>query len=770
MDRDAERTAFAWACSYLGYKAGAKWLAYLSATATGFLYVCLLVLLGLFADLMVHRGQLPSYRELSPADKERLQDYWDAEAVRTQRVSRWEEWLKAKWSALDPAAQTAIWIQTADALLPSGKPLSTTLGELSDEERKTVEQNWDRFRQERHTAWLEELGKPWSELSSELHERAWVEYMHEALEKRISPEVAEVVQTAALQETQHGVLSLVVRSDLQGRLQTGLLGWLARWNTWMWRDTSQNLIVSPYLIGLFVLALVVVLVRAAFKLLMYAMAAQAATEATTRLRRAVYHHSFRLGTLAIRALGPSEAVTIFTRHVEAVHDALFARLTVMYREPFKFILLLLFALVVDPFLALACVLCALLVWMLGGQVTVYFRRQGQEATNRASERLTLIRESLMMMRLVKCYMMELFNQRRVERQLSKYAEAQMKSYRGAAIARMVLILLGSIAALVLLYAAGVIVLWGKVGVASLLAMATGLISLYSPLQNWLAHRKKMRRGREAAVQIHRFLERKSEVSQVVGAEFLPGIDNRIEFDNVTLREPGSGRVLLQNVTLTIPAGKKVGLVGADDLEKHAFIYLIPRLLDPTSGEIRIDEHNLRWVTLDSLRDKIGTVLLHNLVFHDTVANNIGCGAESYSLQQIVEAAKIARAHQFILKLPKGYETVIGELGHSLNAAEQYRIALARAILRDPALMIIEELDNLDEEVKPLIDDALARFLPGRTVIFLPHRVSTIRSCDKLFLLHKGRVEAAGQHKELLSQSPLYKHLHYMEFNEMTEQV
>src|SRR5205085_9770259 len=142
------------------------------------------------------------------------------------------------------------------------------------------------------------------------------------------------------------------------------------------------------------------------------------------------------------------------------------------------------------------------------------------------------------------------------------------------------------------------------------------------------------------------------------------------FGKVSLREPGTGRMLLEDVSLAIPAGKRIGLIGPDDLEKHALAYLIPRLLDPSAGEIRIDDHNLRWVTLDSLRAQIATVLQHNLVFHDTVANNIGCGDTAFNLPRIIEAAKIAHAHHFIQKLPQGYETPIGELGYSLNASEQ----------------------------------------------------------------------------------------------------
>src|SRR5262249_35504014 len=234
--------------------------------------------------------------------------------------------------------------------------------------------------------------------------------------------------------------------------------------------------------------------------------------------------------------------------------------------------------------------------------------------------------------------------------------------------------------------------------------------------------------------IFEFLGRPGEVGQVVGAEFLPPMAKQLEFDEVSLREPGTGRMLLQGVSLTIAAGEQVALVGAEDPEKQALVYLMPRFLDPTSGEIRIDQHNLRWVTLDSLRAQIALVLQHNLVFNDTVANNIGCGDTTYTLPQIIEAAKLAHAHHFIQRLPQGYETAIGDMGHSLRLGEQFRIALARAILRDPALLIVEEPQTaaLDDDTKALIDDTFARVLPGRTVIFLPHRLSTIRSCNRVF--------------------------------------
>src|SRR5262249_28292794 len=205
-----------------------------------------------------------------------------------------------------------------------------------------------------------------------------------------------------------------------------------------WRGAARP--NFPYsLPGLFVAAVVLALLRAALMFLMRYMAARATTEAATRLRRAVYHHTFRLGTLAIREMGPGEAVAVFTRHLEAVHDALYVWLTVLFREPVKLVLLLAFALVVNFWLALAFLLFALLVWLIGGPIAAYSRRQGRRSLRRASEHLALIQESLLLMRLVKTSLMELFTQSRVERQLARLPRAQLRRYRGEAIYQPVLV-------------------------------------------------------------------------------------------------------------------------------------------------------------------------------------------------------------------------------------------------------------------------------------------------------------------------------------------
>jgi ATP-binding cassette subfamily B protein len=722
VERDAERQAFSKAAAYLNYYPTAKWLSLLAGAGSALIYIALLCVLWLFADLIVSRGRFPDSDELTPIQRRRFAEEWP------QDVDRRKELLAAVGDP-DPSRLANVDISE----------LNTQAAEGKDQ----YERLW--------RAWLHQL------LLDQVGEKVF---------KSPRPERAIDLSRADFAEHNRGLLSLIVRGHLDGDFMVPVLATAASWFPWTWNASAD----SSYLVGLLFTSIILALIGGLLQVGERDMAARAVIGATTRLRRAVYHHTFRLGTLAFRALGPAEAVTVFTRHVEAVHDALYNRLTVvLLHEPLKLVLLLLFALAVNFWLGLAFLLFAALVWLLASQIASYFRTQVRLATNQAGERLTIMRESLMLMRLVKCYLMEPFNQSRVERQLARYGRVTLTRYRGEVFYRPLLVFLGLLCAMLLLFVAGIIVLRGQLSVAGVIALSTALVSLYQPVERLLESRKYARRGRESAAQLFKFLERRGEVGQVVGAEFLAPMTQVLEFDNVSLREPGGSRMLLENVGLSINAGQRVGLIGSDDLEKHALVYLLPRLLDPSTGEIRIDQHNLRWVTLDSLRSQIATVLQNNLVFHDTVANNIGCGDSSYTLPQIIEAAKVAHAHHFIQKLPQGYETPIGELGHSLSVSEQFRIGLARAVLRDPAIIIIEEPEAaLDDDTKSLLDDTMTRFLPGRTVIFLPHRISTIRSCDRLFLLHKGRVSASGVHKELLAQDPLYRHLHYLEFNEIDE--
>jgi ATP-binding cassette, subfamily B, bacterial len=770
-----ERNAFARARAFLDYRPAAKWLAILGSIASAVLYVLLLIVLALFADLLINRGRIANLAQLSAAEQE---DFFN------------------RWHNLDPEQREAAIqhvgfgdfenIQTPDqaSRLSTADRGRYALYKALVEPKDNLPPPPAQMTREDLAKWAEARGvkgDPYFAAMIE-HELRWRGYVWLVLRDRVNEQAANSYQPPlnpgeepplpALgtgNRDPHGVLSLVVRRrhSTSGKL----LGLVASVNPWMWRASGGVDPNQRYLTGLMFVGLLLVLLRVGSLVLMNIMAGRTTVEAVTRLRRAVYHHSSRVGSLGLRPSETNDTRGLFTRHIEAVHEALNAWLTAVFRYPVQFVLLLAVALIAHPLLAITSILFALLVWLLGGQLAAAFRRESREASRRAATRLLLLLESMKLLRLVKAYLMELFNQSRIERQLAEYARAHARRYRGDALARPILVLLGWMAAITLLYLAGRMVLTDSVGVANLLVLFAALVSLYFPIRAYFEERKVLRRGRESAARIFEFLDRKSEIAQLIDAEFLPGLSNQLDFRDVSLREAASGRMLLKGVNITVRAGQQVGIVGPDQDEKLALVYLLPRFLDPTSGEVRIDGRNLKWVTLDSLRAQIGLVLQNSLIFNDTVANNIGCGDPGFTAPQIIEAAKLAHAHKFIQNLPYGYETPIGELGHSLRLGEQYRIALARAILRDPSVMVIEEPPlPLDDDTKALVDDTFDRFLSGRTVLYLPHRISTLKSCDVVYLLNGGTIEAWGTHKDLLQTSSMYRHIHYIEFNVFADQV
>jgi ABC-type multidrug transport system fused ATPase/permease subunit len=263
--------------------------------------------------------------------------------------------------------------------------------------------------------------------------------------------------------------------------------------------------------------------------------------------------------------------------------------------------------------------------------------------------------------------------------------------------------------------------------------------------------------------IYAYINEIPEVGQAVGAKFIEPLSKTIIFESVTYRR--GDREILKNLDLRIPAGQTTALVSLDPLQPRTAACLLPRFIEPQSGRVLFDSEDIAWGTLESLRAETAYVGGEDPCFNGTVLENITCGESRYAVAEATDAAKLVHAHNFILKLPQGYETVLGERGAQLDAGQAFRLGLARAALRKPALVIIEEPEApLDEATKDLLDDAYNRLASGRTVIFLPTRLSSVRKCDFIVLLAEGKVAAQGSYGDLLKNSELFRHWEYVSFN------
>ena len=268
----------------------------------------------------------------------------------------------------------------------------------------------------------------------------------------------------------------------------------------------------------------------------------------------------------------------------------------------------------------------------------------------------------------------------------------------------------------------------------------------------------------AAHQINEYLMTVPPVSQIVGAKFLDPMVRILQFNQVCLHTDGRPD-LLNLVDLKVPAGQQLALLSLDDMESTALINLIPRFIDPARGQVLIDGQDIRQATLESLRAEVVIVSGIEPLFSGSILSNIITGRSDVSRQDAIEACKLAHADHFIRKLPKGYDTMNGDLGDHLKPGHLFRLGLARAIARKPALLIVKEPNvALDSETKTLLDDTYQRICRNRTVIFLPSRLSTVKKCDRLVMLHHGQVALDGKHEDLVKTSELYRHWEYMRFN------
>ncbi|MDG3006273.1 ABC transporter ATP-binding protein [Paludisphaera mucosa] len=486
----------------------------------------------------------------------------------------------------------------------------------------------------------------------------------------------------------------------------------------------------------------------------------------TNLRNQIHRQMYRLGQSSLPTEGVGPVVNIWTREVNDIRDALIVDFHVIPGMIVLGVGLAAIALSTSPILTTFLASLGLLVYLISRTMNRDARTAYDVALRDASVQLCLLHEDLGLLRTVRTYGVEDYDRQRFDDHLERYRTAdvrRMLAHHNLTTASA--LLYGAALATALGLLGYNVLVKDRISIATMLILIASLAGLAFPILQWVKMRQAVRHANRSAAEIFEFLARSPELHQHVGAEFLPPLRENIVLDDVTL-ESRSGRLLLDHVSLEIPAGGRTVVVGVDEDSKLALACLIPRLIDPQAGRVLIDGRDLREMTLESVRAQAATVLQADLVFTDSILVNIGLGDPRNTLQRVIEAAKLSHAHYFIQDLPHGYDTVIGPLGHYLRPDEQLRIALARAFLHDPSILIVEELPTaVDDEVKLLLDDTLSRLSAGRTVLVIPHRLSTIRSADTVILLNNGRLEGVATPSKLQAESKLFRHILYTEFNE-----
>jgi ATP-binding cassette, subfamily B, bacterial MsbA len=432
----------------------------------------------------------------------------------------------------------------------------------------------------------------------------------------------------------------------------------------------------------------------------------------------------------------------------------------------------------------ACVVVALggkLAWVLLVFVPVVLAsarkigRKVRQTTRRGQDKLAeiqnILHETITGNRIVKAFNMELWEMTRFKQAARRLLQANLRSVRAQAISSPLMDSIGAVAISLLLLVGRNAIRARTLTTGTFMVFIIAVFKLYDPVRKFALFYNNFQQALGASSEIFRFMDTQDEVREKAGAHVLKEFREEIRIENVCFdyRNEEGERQVLRDINLVVPRGEVVALVGPSGAGKSTLVNLIPRFFDVTGGSIRIDGHDLREVSLSSLRSQIGNVTQETILFNDTVRNNIAYGEAGIPMSRVIASAQAALAHDFIERLPEKYDTVIGEKGFRLSGGERQRIAIARALLKNAPILILDEATSaLDSESESLVQIALSNLIAGRTVFVIAHRLSTVRRASRIAVIEDGRITAIGPHEELLRVSATYQRLYQLQFMDPAE--
>jgi subfamily B ATP-binding cassette protein MsbA len=468
-----------------------------------------------------------------------------------------------------------------------------------------------------------------------------------------------------------------------------------------------------------------------------------------------FFHKYQTGNLISR----------ITNDINSLNYAVNNSFTRIIRDPVVIIIFLVILIDISWQLTLISAVIFPVSGIFIQKVGQSLKRKSKRVQEKIADLTAILQETISGIKIVKAFTMERFESDKFQNKTNEHFLNILRQARLNRLSSPLSETLGIGIMVCVLWFGGEYVLSGKLlSSEDFIRFIAVLYSIMQPIKSLNGLNNNIQIALASANRVFKILDTPNTITDRQGATVKKSVENEITYDHVHFRYSEDGKWILKEINLKIRKNQKIALVGKSGAGKTTLVNLLPRFYDLEKGSIKIDDIDIRNLKLNSLRKLIGIVSQDVILFNDTVTNNIAYGMRDYPMEKIEVAAKTANAHQFIINLPENYQTIIGERGLRLSGGQRQRISIARAILKNPPILIFDEAtSSLDSESESLIQEAIENLMKDRTVLIIAHRLSSVIRSDKIILLEDGIIEAQGSHKTLLAKSERYRQLYHMQF-------
>lgn len=483
------------------------------------------------------------------------------------------------------------------------------------------------------------------------------------------------------------------------------------------------------------------------------------------LRNKLYSHFHYLSLSYFNKNKSGELTAVLVNDIDNMRNSLSIMFQKLFVEPINIVILMSLLFIVSSKLAFIALLIIPISGVIIFGISHSIRRRSKRSQAQLAGMTSMIAETIGSMRIVKAFATKGFEINRFAKETQKYYKLMLRRDRLRFVSSPVSETFGAtIAALLLWVGARDVLVVQSISSEDFLRFILLLFSLFQPLKNLTNVVNELQNGLASADRVFAIMDIKSDIQDSPDARNVKDLNSNISFNNVSFSYGKEHEKVLDNISFNIDKGEIIALVGPSGAGKSTLVDLIPRFYDTLGGSITIDGTDIREIQIGSLRSMMGIVTQETFLFDDSIKANIAYGVNNLSDKEIEEAAKAANAHDFIAKLADGYDTIIGERGVSLSGGQKQRIAIARAIVKNPPILILDEAtSSLDSESEKHVQSAIENLMNHRTVFVIAHRLSTVHNASKILVLDKGKIVQEGKHKELVNTDGLYKQLHKMQF-------